>query len=954
MIATLLGGAASAVDLEGALSGYLPAGSYTITDDIHVPAGQTLTLAPGVQFSFEEGFFEEYEFNVYGTLNAVGTSSQHIVFQAASGVSEYNYIRLTTSSSHMAWCDVRNAGSEAATSDGGLMVDNCSPLIEHCTVADGTWHGLRVSGDSAHPTIRNCFVYDNANDGIDAEDGAGMHVESCVIRGNGEDGICLSDGDNLIVNTVIHGNGEDGVDCYGITDYAATLLNCTIGDHSSEALSDASEFDLINCAVVADQPELGEGTAYTLVMPDVSFFGFQNPGSGNYALTAGSPLIENGTRFGAAAALLPSTDVTGNPRINGIVDVGAYECTLTPPTGEEGEWFSSALISPRMTSALIRTDGESFPIRIARLGSYGTGSVTACLLDAQGGTHPLTIQSVSHADMTPGSDLADVLLYGPGIERVQTVQVAIPSGTPGDFYGLRVTLAGRTYQSVHAVKVLDAYPSSWGFMQVTDTHVGYDEEEYTAAQRLAFCSAEANILNPGFVVLTGDMCENQNWSNGYADSLLEALALFRVPLLILPGNHDHYNDGGGAHYAHAWMRYHQVLNRERNGEFRFGTSRFYSLNSQYDLGLTELYRCWGPSNASLDWLEGLLDQGTPAGPLFLGMHGPNYDYFSWNANNVSRVRDLLDDYGFSLCLVGHTHRFETFRNEGDNYLGRNDFSHDDDWGRDVAFPGYPLHVQTSSLGKEEHLPFPGAENLPRMQQNRHELESLLRTIEEDEQDGLFGDSIGWRWIQVSGSQVSWFTADTDGDGYRSTENAWILGEIQQAVEPLGAGVIRSTIANNHYETWSDIRHFIPALPGQSYTASGGSIVRQFPDGTVEVAVASLGAQSVSQVTLTPGGTGIEGGADPGVAALLDPVPNPSSGSVTLSFRTVHAGSSVGLEIFDLTGRRVSTLSQETGDAGLHALDWDGRDDGGVMVPAGIYFCRMTAPGFTETRSLMRI
>ena len=36
------------------------------------------------------------------------------------------------------------------------------------------------------------------------------------------------------------------------------------------------------------------------------------------------------------------------------------------------------------------------------------------------------------------------------------------------------------------------------------------------------------------------------------------------------------------------------------------------------------------------------------------------------------------------------------------------------------------------------------------------------------------------------------------------------------------------------------------------------------------------------------------------------------------------------------------------DAGAHAIPWDGRDDGGRRVPAGVYFVRFAADGMVET------
>lgn len=938
---------AAATDIQGSLSGYLPAGNYTVIDDIYVPSGHTLTLAPGVTFNFEEGVFEEYEFDVYGTLNAIGSPSQHIVFQPAPGVGEFNYIRIASGSTVMQYCDIVGAGSVALSSDGGLLIDNCSPVIENTSVTSGKWHGVRISGGSACPQFFHCEFSGNMNDGVNADDGAGMTLVNCIVSSNGEDGICLSSGANTIVGTVVHNSAEDGIDCNGLTDHHALIVNCTVGQQGSEALSDCSLFDMINCAVVDGETALGQGSSHTLVIEDASFFSFQDPSSGNYRLSADSPLLENGTRFGSAASVLPISDPDGNPRINGIVDVGAFESTLPPSTGEEGTYFSAALLQPRMTRPVIRKPGETIEIDVARLGSFSPADAGVILLSPDGNVYPLTVTGLSHSDMVPGSIIEEVLYYCPGIERVQHITAAIPPGTPEDFYGIEVDLSGRTYHGTNSVKVVGEYPSEWGFIHITDIHVGYDQEEFTANERLMAAAEEVNILNPEFVVITGDICENQNIGNDYVDSLLHTVSMFRVPVLIIPGNHDHYNHGAG-YYAHGWMRFFQQVTRVMNTEFKFGESRFYGINSQHDLGLTQLYRCWGPSDAALDWLEAALSSGTPSGPLFLGTHGPNFDYFSWNVNNTSRVVDILNGYGFSLALAGHTHRFETFLNQGSNYLGRNDFSHDDDWGRDVAFPGFPLHVQTSSLGKEEHLPYPGTEDLSSMIENRLELETLHHTIANDSQRGLFGDSIGWRWVQISGVEVEFFTVDNDGDGYRNTEDCWLLGEIQHTVEYLPGGSILSTVSNSHFENWYDIRHHIPAVPGTNYQVEGGTLLKQLPDGTVIAAVPVLSSQSISQVTLTPtSGAGSSESQGFSVTRLFTPGPNPVRGTANIEYSVATEGTHVRLEVFDLSGRSIALLRDEEEPAGIHSVSWNAS-----QVPAGLYFCRMIAGDYVNTEELM--
>ena len=61
---------------------------------------------------------------------------------------------------------------------------------------------------------------------------------------------------------------------------------------------------------------------------------------------------------------------------------------------------------------------------------------------------------------------------------------------------------------------------------------------------------------------------------------------------------------------------------------------------------------------------------------------------------------------------------------------------------------------------------------------------------------------------------------------------------------------------------------------------------------------------------------------------------------------------VALKIYDLMGRAVRTLLNGPLMNGSLSVVWDGRDDQGAPVASGIYFCRLQAGTFVETRKMM--
>jgi hypothetical protein len=75
-------------------------------------------------------------------------------------------------------------------------------------------------------------------------------------------------------------------------------------------------------------------------------------------------------------------------------------------------------------------------------------------------------------------------------------------------------------------------------------------------------------------------------------------------------------------------------------------------------------------------------------------------------------------------------------------------------------------------------------------------------------------------------------------------------------------------------------------------------------------------------------------------------PNPFNPSTTISFslpRSQHAT----ISVYDLTGRKVSTLADEIMNAGEHAVTFDASG-----LPSGIYFARMTAGSQMKTQKMV--
>ncbi len=79
-------------------------------------------------------------------------------------------------------------------------------------------------------------------------------------------------------------------------------------------------------------------------------------------------------------------------------------------------------------------------------------------------------------------------------------------------------------------------------------------------------------------------------------------------------------------------------------------------------------------------------------------------------------------------------------------------------------------------------------------------------------------------------------------------------------------------------------------------------------------------------------------------------PNPFNPTTTLSFSLKNA-TNVNLTVYDVAGRRVRELVNEHRDRGAYKMVWDGQNDAGQTVASGVYFYKLVAGSFTDTKKM---
>tara|TARA_B110000438_G_C15599112_1_gene557221 strand:- start:70 stop:846 length:777 start_codon:yes stop_codon:yes gene_type:complete len=105
---------------------------------------------------------------------------------------------------------------------------------------------------------------------------------------------------------------------------------------------------------------------------------------------------------------------------------------------------------------------------------------------------------------------------------------------------------------------------------------------------------------------------------------------------------------------------------------------------------------------------------------------------------------------------------------------------------------------------------------------------------------------------------------------------------------------------------------------------------------------SVGTVSVSSEGVNPTEFGISGN-----------YPNPFNPSTTIEYN-VEASGHASLTVYDIMGRTVRTLVNEYKESGRpdYKVVWDGKDDHGQQVSAGLYLYTLRSSGMTSTAKMV--
>ena len=85
--------------------------------------------------------------------------------------------------------------------------------------------------------------------------------------------------------------------------------------------------------------------------------------------------------------------------------------------------------------------------------------------------------------------------------------------------------------------------------------------------------------------------------------------------------------------------------------------------------------------------------------------------------------------------------------------------------------------------------------------------------------------------------------------------------------------------------------------------------------------------------------------------LFQNYPNPFNNQTIIKYQIQETGF-IYLDIYNVIGEKVTTLVNQEMQPGYYSITWDGKDNGGLQVPSGIYFYTLKTKNYNRTKKLL--
>jgi len=259
---------------------------------------------------------------------------------------------------------------------------------------------------------------------------------------------------------------------------------------------------------------------------------------------------------------------------------------------------------------------------------------------------------------------------------------------------------------------------------------------------------------------------------------------------------------------------------------------------------------------------------------------------------------------------------------------------------------------------------------------KYTVENLNTTAINNFHFGLFFD-----W-DIDGN--NYVTNSTTFDATRNLAYTWDTGSGPATY--VGASLVTAggfnfrAIANDGsnggwsiYDGFSDAEKWESISGGTTLTSAGPQDVSQViasgphsidGNSSVEICFALLAGPDLSSIQSTADSAvamwnnlfvnGINDNKDrilPATFSLEQNTPNPFNPNTKINF-TLPEQTNIKIEVFDILGKRIRTLTNQSWDAGNHQIEWDGTNAAGELVAGNVYLYRLSTKDFVQTRKMI--
>jgi 3',5'-cyclic AMP phosphodiesterase CpdA len=238
----------------------------------------------------------------------------------------------------------------------------------------------------------------------------------------------------------------------------------------------------------------------------------------------------------------------------------------------------------------------------------------------------------------------------PGVSRRKVLECMTWAGT-----GVLWTISGGVPRSLGLVdSALAAEPTGLTFLQISDSHVGFDKPANPNALGTleeAIAKVKALKTKPAFMIHTGDITHLSK--DKEFDDAQKIISQAGLTTHYVPGEHDIIDDDPGRQY------------KERYGKDAKGAGWYsFDQNGVHFIGLVNVVnlKAGGLGNLGdeqLAWLADDLKGKSASTPIVVFAHIPLwvvYQQWGWGTEDGGKALDLLKRFGSVTVLNGHIHQ----------------------------------------------------------------------------------------------------------------------------------------------------------------------------------------------------------------------------------------------------------------------------------------------------------